>query len=169
MEGALFYIFSAVAVLSALMVIVRRNPVHSALFLVLTFFCVAGIYLLLHAQFIAAIQIIVYAGAIMVLFLFVIMLLNLREGSRSSGGHTLQGVTGILVGLALFYSLAVVVTGSFLPGMKGSYPAAEVEAAGHTRVVAKLLFTEFLLPFEVTSVLLLVAIIGAVVLARRRT
>jgi NADH-quinone oxidoreductase subunit J len=168
MEASLFYLVSALALICALCVVLKRNPVVSALFLVATLFLVAILYVLLHAQFIAALQVIVYAGAIMVLFIFVIMLLNLQEERRSSGGHTLQRICGVALGFSLLYNVGSAVSRGPLRGMMGAYPAAQVEAEGHTRVLAKLLFTDFLLPFEITSVLLLVAIIGAVVLAKKR-
>ena len=178
MEGALFYVFSAVAVLSALMVIVRKNPVVSALFLVLTFFCVAGIYLLLNAQFIAAVQIIVYAGAIMVLFLFVLMLLNLSPEELKENISRSRKVVAALGSVVLFALLATAIYTS--PTVQTSPGAADlvsdvaevvtddVYRAGETAGMASSLFKEHVLPFELTSILILVAIIGAIYLTKSR-
>ncbi|MBW1853426.1 MAG: NADH-quinone oxidoreductase subunit J [Deltaproteobacteria bacterium] len=168
MEAILFYVFAAVMVISSLMVVFRKNPVHSALFLVLTFFCLGGVYLLLNAQFIAAVQVIVYAGAIMVLFLFVIMLLNLEGEAASKGGHGLQKFSALILSVVLAVSLGSIMTERVLTGEKGAYSLEKVNAIGNSEVIGKLLFTDFLLPFEITSILLLAAIIGAIILAKKR-
>jgi NADH-quinone oxidoreductase subunit J len=167
LETALFVILAVFTVVTAILVIVQRNPVNSAIFLILTFFSLAGIYLLLHAEFIAAVQVIVYAGAIMVLFLFVIMLLNLEKEKRLVARHRLMKGAGIFLGVALLIQIGMVFQHVILEGAKGKFPPEKVAALGNTQVVARLLFTDFLLPFEITSVLLLVAIIGAIVLAKR--
>ena len=160
----IFFILAGVALVSGGLVVFQRQPLRSALWLIVNFFAVAGIYLLAHAEFIAAIQIIVYAGAIMVLFLFVIMLLNLRQPEaevkfmhlgQKVGGVILAGFTVLL----LIYGVMQVV----LPAGKEAPPGM-----GNTESIARLLFTDYLLPFEVTSVLLLVAIVGAVVLAKTK-
>ena len=168
MEAILFYVFAAVMVISSLMVVFRKNPVHSALFLVLTFFCLGGVYLLLNAQFIAAVQVIVYAGAIMVLFLFVIMLLNLEGEAASKSGHGLQKFSALILSVVLAVSLGSIMTERVLTGEKGAYSLEKVNAIGNSEVIGKLLFTDFLLPFEITSILLLAAIIGAIILAKKR-
>jgi len=167
LETVLFVLLAVFAVVTAILVIVQRNPVASAIFLILTFFSLAGIYLLLHAEFIAAIQVLVYAGAIMVLFLFVIMLLNLEKEKRTAAGNRLLKGVGVLLGLALLVQIGVLFQKVLLEGTKGSYPPEKVASLGNPQVVARLLFTDFLLPFEITSVLLLVAIIGAIMLAKR--
>jgi NADH-quinone oxidoreductase subunit J len=167
-ETILFIVLAAGAVITALMVILQRNPVASAIFLIMTLFCVAGVYLLLNAQFIAVIQVLVYAGAIMVLFLFVIMLLNLEKEKKQVARHRLQKFFGVILGIALLAQIGVIFNAVFLQGTPGNYPPGKVAALGNTEVVARLLFTDYLLPFEITSVLLLVAIIGAVVLAKRQ-
>ncbi len=159
----LFVILAAIALLSGGVVVFQRHPLRSALFLIVNFFAVAGVYLLAHAEFIAAIQVIVYAGAIMVLFLFVIMLLNLRQPEQEARiPHIGQKLTGIILagftGLVLIYGA----TRAMLPAAKETVPL------GNTESIARSLFTTYLLPFEVTSVLLLVAIVGAVVLAKTR-
>ncbi len=167
METVLFVVLAIFAVVTAFLVIVQRNPVASAIFLILTFFSLAGIYLLLHAEFIAAIQVLVYAGAIMVLFLFVIMLLNLEKETRIVTRNRLLKGVGILLGVALLVQIGAMFQKVLLEGTKGGYSPEKVASLGNTQVVAQLLFTDFLLPFEITSVLLLVAIIGAIVLAKR--
>jgi len=166
-ETILFIILAAATAVTALLVILQRNPVTSAIFLILTFFSLAGIYLLLYAEFIAIIQILVYAGAIMVLFLFVIMLLNLEQEKRFLARNRLQKALGIFLGFVLLGQFAVVFQAAFFEGTRGAFPPEKVAALGNTELVARLLFTDFLLPFEITSVLLLVAIIGAIVLAKR--
>jgi len=167
LETVLFVLLAVFAVVTAILVIVQRNPVASAIFLILTFFSLAGIYLLLHAEFIAAIQVLVYAGAIMVLFLFVIMLLNLEKERRIVTRNRLLKGVGVLLGLTLLVQIGTVFQKVLLEGTKGSFPPEKVASLGNTQVVAQLLFTDFLLPFEITSVLLLVAIIGAIMLAKR--
>ena len=168
MEALLFYGFAAIMVVSSLLMVLGKNPVHSALFLVLTFFCLAGVYLLLNAQFIAAVQVIVYAGAIMVLFLFVIMLLNLEQEVSSQSGHLLQKVSAVVLSLLLAISLGSVMTSQVFTGQKGTYSIEKVNAVGNSEVIGRLLFTDFLLPFEITSVLLLAAMVGAVILAKKK-
>jgi len=167
-ETALFIVLAVGTVITAVLVIVQRNPVASAIYLIITFFCLAGIYLLLNAQFIAIIQVLVYAGAIMVLFLFVIMLLNLEREKRIITRYRLQRVLGVFLGIVLLAQIGMIFNSVLLEGSKGDFPPEKVAALGNTEVVARMLFTDFLLPFEITSVLLLVAIIGAIVLAKRQ-
>ena len=162
-----FLPIAAVAVISAILVIILRNPIHSALSLVLTFFSLAGLYVLLNAQFIAAIQVIVYAGAIMVLFLFVIMLLNLDEKKRTRERHPLQKAFGIVLACFILAGIGSVIATGILYGNKGGETAVKVSAVGNTKALAGLLFTEWVLPFEITSILLLAAIIGAIVLSKK--
>ena len=158
----LFYIFAIAAVLGAMMVIASRNPVHSAISLVVTLFNVAGLYVLADATFLAAIQVLVYAGAIMVLFVFVIMLLNLKEEEMIEAG--VSKTFRFVVGLLAISSFAL--TGLFLDKKILFYPL-EVANFGNIRVLGQLLFTEYLIPFEVTSILLTVAVVGAIILAKR--
>ena len=167
METVLFFVLAVAITITSILVIVQRNPVSSAIFLILTFFCLAGVYLLLQAEFIAIIQVLVYAGAIMVLFLFVIMLLNLEKEKRLLTQHRMQKVLGVFLGIVLLVQIGGVFKAALVEGVKGKFPAEKVAQLGNTQVVAQLLFTDFLLPFEITSVLLLVAIIGAIVLAKR--
>ncbi|MBI5167711.1 MAG: NADH-quinone oxidoreductase subunit J [candidate division NC10 bacterium] len=168
MELGLFIVLALVAMASAIAVIIQRNPVYSALYLILTFLSLAGLYLQLQAQFIAAIQVIVYAGAIMVLFLFVIMLLDLRKEEQRAVKGGYQLLIGLLLAAILLGELGLVFGGGVLKGVPGEFSPEKVSALGNTQVVGRLLFTDFLLPFELTSVILLVAIVGAIVLAKRR-
>lgn len=165
-ESVLFYSLSVVSIGSALLVVTRRSPVISALYLIVNFFCLAGLYLTLHAQFIAVIQIIVYAGAIMVLFVFVIMLLNLGDERRLIDGMSYKKVVAVGLSAGLLTELIYVLETSWnlLPPSKFS---ASTEI-GTVEYVGGQLFTMYLFPFEVTSVLLLVAIVGAIVLAKRK-
>ncbi len=158
----LFFLFAAVAIASGIMMIIHRNPIYCALFLILTLFAVAGLYVLLNAPFIAAVHIIVYAGAIMVLFLFVIMLLDLKsESARQRPGGLLR-VLSIVVSGVLFAELVL-----FLRSGTTNPPLVEGDLKiGSTKEIGNLLFTEYLFPFEITSVLLLSAIIGSVILAK---
>jgi NADH-quinone oxidoreductase subunit J len=181
-----FYVLAGFATLSALLCITQRNPVASALWLVSTMFALAGIYVLLNAQFIAAIQVLVYAGAVMVLFLFVIMLLNL---GRDQAGSDLRGIpvrmAAAVVGGALLAELVLLAkitpgglallqggasgTGSPLDVFPGGASGATAPVRqGVVGAIAEPLFRTYLVPFEITSVLLLAAAVGAVVLAKRK-
>ena len=165
-----FWVFAGVAVGSALLCITRRSPVASALWLVNTLFNLAAIYVLLGAHFIAAVQVLVYAGAIMVLFLFVIMLLNLGRPGPSDIKGTWGKVVAGVAGLVLLVELIVLRLA--VPPFELQLPAGTVEgtvaARGAVLAVAQPLFQAYLVPFEITSVLLLAAIVGAVVLAKRK-
>jgi len=166
MTQALFYVFAITAIAAAVLSISRKNAVASALWLVLMFFGLAGIYVLLEAYFVAAIQILVYAGAIMVLFLFVIMLLDLRSDELANLGPPRFRFLGLLAAAA-FLALAVgVVTQSSPPN--GWQPHPEGLPDGSAGTIGEVLFNRWLLAFEVTSILLLAAILGAVVLTKRR-
>ncbi|MBX6330834.1 MAG: NADH-quinone oxidoreductase subunit J [Gemmatimonadaceae bacterium] len=159
-----FYLFGLIAVASALAFVTRQSPVAAALWLVNTMFCLSALFVMLDAQFLGAIQVLVYAGAIMVVFLFVVMLLNLGHPSevadiKGLGTRLAAGA----VGLAMLAEVAVLARQK-LPPLLPDLP----EGANVVTPVAGPLFREYLLPFEITSVLLLVAIIGAVVLAKRR-
>ena len=164
-EG-LFVGFAAAAVVSGLLVILHRNPVTSALFLVLAFCSLAGIYLTLHAEFLGFVQVIVYAGAIMVLFLFVIMYLNLKTDLESGAQIAVRRGIGWIAGRVLVAEAAAFLSRRWTLG-----PAAAPEpmaAAGNTQAVGQVLYTRYLFPFEITSMLLLVAMVGAVVIAKGR-
>jgi len=165
-----FWIFAVVAVGSALLCITRRSPVASALWLVSTMFAISAMFLLLDAQFIAAIQVLVYAGAIMVLFLFVIMLLNLGGSGPSDrlgwiAGPVMFAVAGLL--MAQLWVLGRLTPPEAL--MRTSESVADLaETQGIVGMIGEPLFRVYVVPFEITSVLLLAAIVGAVVLAKRR-
>ncbi len=155
----LFLIFGAICVAGAVNLLVQRHPINSALSLVVVMGSLAGEYLLLGAEFVAAIQVIIYAGAIMVLFVFVIMLLNAGEEERAGGSRValLLGVPGMTIGSLLMAWVLLERSGT-QSVMMGALP-------GPPKIIGWLLFHDFLLPFEVTSVLVLIAIMGAVVLA----
>src|SRR5882762_9070264 len=157
----LFLAFGAVCVGGAVNLLVQRHPINSALSLVAVMAALAGEYLLLGAEFVGAVQVIVYAGAIMVLFVFVIMLLNAGEEERTEGSHIalLIGIPGMLTGGLLIAWVLLYHSGTEAVGV-GALP-------GHPREIAQLLFHDFLLPFEVTSILVLIAIMGSVVLAAK--
>lgn len=160
-----FYLFGLIAIASALAFVTRRSPVAAVLWLVNTLFCLAALYVMLDAQFIGVIQVLLYAGAIMVVFMFVVMLLNLGHVSDVSDirGRWPKLLAG-LVGLALLAEL-MVLGRQRLPAM---LPEPDVRPTNVVSTIAEPLFREYLLPFEITSVLLLAAIIGAVVLAKRK-
>jgi NADH-quinone oxidoreductase subunit J len=169
---ALFYLFGTIAVVASLLVIAQRNPIYSVLLLIASFGALSGLYILLDAPFVAVIQIIVYAGAIMVLFLFVVMLLNApREDTDEdlvapaatarraiSGVQRFGAVMAVAFGIELWWALTK------HGGESGVFPGGSVSSVSE---IGRLLFTEYAFPFEVTSVLILIAMVGAVVLARR--
>ena len=159
----LFLVFGAVCVAGAVNLLAQRHPINSALSLIAVMAALAGEYLLLGAEFVAAVQVIVYAGAVMVLFVFVIMLLNagVEEQTRGSRVAILFGLPGMAIGGVLVAWVLVRYSGGATVGI-GALP-------GPPREIAQLLFRDFLLPFEVTSVLILIAIMGAVVLASKPT
>jgi NADH-quinone oxidoreductase subunit J len=164
MQELLFYLFSGLTLLCALLVVANpfsRNPVTSAMFLVLTIASLAGIFILLHAFFLAAVQVLVYAGAVMVLFLFVIMLLDLKEEQRRRVRKF-----GVVTGVISVVAITVVFAKTFLSSQL-RFPAPRSTAPGGTQPLGELLFTQYLLPFEVVSILLLVAMIGAILLSKK--
>ena len=168
MEWVLFVPLAAMALGTAVSVIILRNPIYCALSLVGTFFALSGLYLLLHAQFIAVVQVIIYAGAIMVLFLFVIMLLEVGHEPPPWLRQDRPKLALCLVLTTLLLIELVVAIGSKVShGIRGPHTSALVDAIGNTQLVGRLLFTDFLIPFEITSIILLIAIVGAMVLARR--
>ena len=161
METVLFIVFGAIAVCGAVMVVTRKHPMASALYLILTLFAVAALFALRQAHFLAAIQVIVYAGAVVVLFIFVIMLINVPEDKLPVERATGIRFLGVLVAGLLILESALVARRF---GMAGT-PAVD---AGSVQAVGKALFTDYLLAFEITSVLLLAAMIGAITLAKRK-
>jgi NADH-quinone oxidoreductase subunit J len=162
-----FYAFGAIAVAASLLVIAQRNPIYSVLLLIASFGALSGLYVLLEAPFVAVIQIIVYAGAIMVLFLFVVMLLNAphEETEFDERVHPLRRRGPMRFGAALAVVLVVELAWALgRGGDSGNFPAGAVASVD---AIGRLLFTEYAFPFEVTSILILVAMLGAVLLARR--
>ena len=155
----LFYFLSFVAVFSALLVVFSKNPVYSVLYLVITFFAIGGHYLLLSAEFLFIVHIIVYAGAIMVLFLYVIMALNLNTDTEPHKSNILKFAAAICAGLLL-----VVLVGSVKGTELLTQQQTNVSDIGSVKNLGKVLFTDFLLPFEIASILLLTAMIGVVML-----
>lgn len=166
MESILFYLTSLVAIVAAFFVTKCRNPVNSALCLVTNFLCLAVLYVMLEAPFMAAIQIMVYAGAIMVLIIFVIMLLNLGTAVKSRYTHGLAG--GSILALLMLALTRYFISRGDATGTGGDITSGVIQTYGHTELIGKAMFTDFLLPFEIASILLLVAIIGAVVLSKRK-
>jgi NADH-quinone oxidoreductase subunit J len=165
-----FYLFGLIAIASAVLFVTRKSPVAAALWLVNTMFSLAALYVLLDAQFIGAIQVLVYAGAIMVVFLFVIMLLNLGKGEIGDMRGTVWKVIGGAVGLAILaqvFAMTKARTPVSLTLPQG-FAARQVADVGAISPVAGPLFNEYLLAFEITSVLLLAAVVGAVVLGKQR-
>ena len=161
-ETVLFAAFALVSILSALLVITSPSPIASALYLVVTLFCLAGLYVLLAAPFVAAIQIIVYAGAVLVLILFVIMLLNLRSiEERIPAGWQLTGIA--VASLVLISAFLSIMSGASVVPSNAALP----DGYGRVSELSSILFSKYLYAFEVTSVLLLLAVIGAVALIRK--
>ena len=170
----LFYVFAGVAVAASLLVVLQRNPMHSVLLLIVSFCALAGLYIGLDAPFAAVVQIIIYAGAIMVLFLFVVMLLNAHRedevdvGARPLGGPLRAGavLAAVLVAELIW---ALVRAGGARDGALAAGAGADPAALQSVRTLGNVLFTEYSLAFEVTSILIIVAMIGAVVLAKRES
>jgi len=168
-EAIAFYTLAAFILGFAVLVVTTKDTVHSVLFLVLDFLFVAALYVLLGAQFIAAIQVLVYAGGIVVLYLFVVMLVNLKRAPEAHEDPQRQGRLGFGLSIAALVELAAIVILAYArpaPALaKGAAKALPV--SGNTEEVGWLLYTSYLIPFEIASILLLVAMIGAIVLAKR--
>jgi NADH-quinone oxidoreductase subunit J len=167
MTGNLFYFLTFLTLFAALGVVFSKNPVYSVLSLIVTFFTLSGHYILLNAQFVAAVNIIVYAGAIMVLFLFVIMFLNLnQETEQVQSKSVFTKVAGVILGGMLLVIMIAVLKDA----NPGSYDAQNFNSQiGLVENLGQLLFTKYLLPFELVSVLFLVAMVGAVMLGKKET
>ena len=164
MEHVAFVLIAALAVGSALGLVLRRNAIHGALFLVVNLASVAALYLMLGAEFLAAAQVIVYAGAIMVLFVFAIMVLIPGKEETGPDPRRRWRLVAVPLGALLGLQLIVVVR-----ALRGGAPAGAAPVPGSVEAIARLLFTQYLFPFELTSVLLLAAMVGVLLLARRRT
>jgi NADH-quinone oxidoreductase subunit J len=165
-DSVFFYLFALLTLGGAILTITRRNAVHSAISLIVSLLGVAGLYLLQHAEFLFAVQIVLYVGGIMVLFLFVIMLVNLDQMAKER-----QYNRGWMIGLAAVIAVGVEIAYFFYRG-QDSFKLAEVAPGpvlqGNTEAVADVLFKQYLLPFEIASILLLVAVVGSVVMAKKR-
>lgn len=165
MFNQILFLYCALVILSTALLAVRfKNPVHSVLSVLVLFFHMAGLYLVLNAEFLAAIQVIVYAGAILVLYLFVMFLVNLRQEVRIErfiASHRISAITSALLGICL---LAIIP--SFKLGAKGAYPVERIQQLTHTKALGFELYSTFILPFEVAGLILLIAVIGGLVLAR---
>jgi len=171
-QGIVFVASALVAVVSSLLMVTRKNPIHSALWMIVTFFSMAVIYLLLNAQFIAVAQVMVYAGAIMMLILFVIMLVHMEKGGEVDAGKPHRSrMTRIAWALLTVVLLVEILMGAVfyrMTGQGGAYPVEVVNRVGHVKTVGALLYSQYLFPFEIASILLLVGIVGAVVIAKRK-
>ncbi|HEY2381349.1 MAG TPA: NADH-quinone oxidoreductase subunit J [Terriglobia bacterium] len=171
LQLVLFYIFAAIAIVSAILLITRHNVVHSAAFLGSTLFAVAGIFLTLHAEFLAGVQVIVYVGGILVLFVFVIMLISVERAEHERQFNrqwVIALITSAILIAELAYGLYEGRDSLNLP-VAVPPPAAAAAVVGNSERVGIALYTTYLLPFEIASILLLVAVVGAVVLAKKRT
>jgi NADH-quinone oxidoreductase subunit J len=161
-----FYLLSFLSVLAAIGMVVARNPIHSAIFLVLTLFNTAGIFVMLGAEFLAAAQVIVYAGAVLVLMLFFLLLIDPQKLPERGGGHPVQRIVGPLLGVILFLEVAAAIANRAVIGTMGNATPENIAfVGGSTQAFGNLLFTQALLPFEVVSLVLLIGVIGAIVLA----
>ena len=165
MESIFFYTFAGIAVVSATGVIAVRNPVHSAVCLIICLLQVAAVYILLRSPFLAVVQVFIYVGAVMVLFLFAVMMLDIGKEKMERHVHK-QRKIAIPIAIVLFGMMSAMVLGGGLATQQGQYDASALDS--NTEVIGKLLYTKYIFPFEVVSVLLLVALIGAIVLVMHR-
>jgi len=166
-ELFLFYVFAAITVFAAARVITIRNPVHAAMFLVLTFFSTACLWMLLEAEFLAITLVLVYVGAVMVLFLFVVMMLDINVEPMREGFVKFLPL-GALVGLIMFVEMAFLITQRYFKSENFPAPAASGADYSNTEMLGRLLYDEYLFQFEVAAVILLVAIVAAIALTMRR-
>jgi len=164
----LFFGYFAVAmILISVLIITAKNPVNSVLWMLALFFHIAALYLFMNAEFLAAVQLILYAGAILVLFLFVIMMLNIKEeitGRRFMKGWPVSIALAVSVMLVLYFPIS-----RLMQGPIGQYTIEAVKTETNAKTVGRVLFTDYLFPFEIASLILLIAIVGAMVLAKKRT
>lgn len=167
MAQLFFFYFAGIIILTSLLVVALRNPIYSAVSLLIMFFHVAGLYVTLHAEFLAAVQVIVYAGAILVLYLFVVMLLNLKREDR----YHAQFLVGILLGVTILTEVVLLILHN---GGTTASPSTGVvlgdgltTVSGNTETIGEVLYSTYLFPFEVASLILLVAMVGAIIMAKR--
>ena len=163
MDHIFFFYFAGVIAVTSLFVVTLRNPVYSALALLIMFFHVAGLYVTLHAEFLAAVQIVVYAGAILVLYLFVVMLLNVKTEERYHNQLPLAGLLGVMLCTEVILLLIQSRSGASAP----TASAGPITTSGNTEAIGEVLYSTYLFPFEVASLILLVAMIGAIILAKK--
>ncbi len=162
-----FAYFAGMIIVLSILVVTRKNPVHSVMWMLVLFVHIAALYLFLNAEFLAAIQIIVYAGAILVLFLFVIMLLNLRN-EETERKFQRQWPIGVIIGVVFMAFLVMILGEITVVPRLGKYSVEFIQSEGNLMTIGKILYTEYLLPFEIASLILLVAIIGAVLLSKKK-
>ncbi len=167
-EAILFFVLAAAALATAILMILQRNPVMSALYLIANFFCLAALYLLLRAQLLAVLQVVVYAGAIMVLVIFVIMLLNLGDEQKLAERISIRMILGVALAVGFLLELLYLFLTPGAQSLPSELPP-NAEVIGTVQSMGTALFGKFLLPFEVTSLLLLAAIVGAVILAKKQS
>ena len=168
MEALVFYVCAVAVIAGALGVVLARNPVHSALFLLVTLVSIAVLYLQQHAALVAAVQIVVYASAIVVLFLFVITLLGVDRREPADTAHPVQRVAAIVLGALMLTGILVLVHGNrWVTGAHSTRGALGPADSGNVQTLSRSLFTDFVWAFEITAVLLVIAVVGSVVLARR--
>jgi len=164
----IFFAYFAVSMtVLSLLIITARNPVNSVLWMLAMFFHIAALYLFLNAEFLAAVQLILYAGAILVLFLFVIMMLNLKKeiaGMRYIKGWPVAVISAVGIMLLIYFPID-----KLIQGPVGQYTIEAIRAETNSKVLGRVLYTDYLFPFEIASLILLIAIVGAMVLAKRRT
>jgi len=166
-EAIAFYTIAAFILGFAVLVITTKDTVHSVLFLVLDFLFVAALYVMLNAPFLAVIQVLVYAGGIVVLYLFVVMLVNLKRPPEAHQDPQRKSRLGMALSAAVLLELALIIAAGYARAPSPTVPAAVLPVTGNTEQVGWLLYTSYLIPFEIASMLLLVAMIGAIVLAKR--
>ncbi len=165
-EVIIFYLLALVSIISASGVVIANNPVHAGVFLILSLFNTAGIFIMLGAEFLAAVQVIVYAGAVLVLVLFVLMLVDPDDLPEFHAGRPVQRVVALLVGVILLLEVGIAILNRSIVGARGNADAMTVEfLGGNVQAVGNVLYSNYLLAFEVVSLLLLVGVIGAIVLA----
>ena len=169
MEMVIFFILAIVAVAAGVGVIAQRSAVRSALFLLVNFCCLAGLYLLLNAQFVALVQVIIYAGAVVVLFLFIVMLLGIERAEESPDLRQYQWIAGVLLGVLFLAGViwAMIPIGTSLIPAASDWVGA-LAPSDNVREIGAAMLTDYAIPFELASIVLLVAIIGAVVLAKKK-
>ena len=166
-QTAVFYVFGAILLVAAMLVVITRNPVHAALWLVLSFFSAAGVWLLLEAEFLAIALVLVYVGAVMVLFLFVVMMLDVNFDKMRERFKSYIPVAAT-VGILVLVEMALVLVGGYLGGERTVAPPAAAAGYSNTKALGMQIYTDYAYPFEIAAMILLVAIIAAIALTHRR-